>query len=550
MEAGNFIIGVVSGDSRGIVSSTEIFPFSSVATVDSQFDNNPRSNLIGSGSFITPNHVLTAGHVVFDPRRNNPIPSGARVTPSTTQGNLNSRILGNESDPGANVNPDGINYLLDFDQVSGSVRGLIPFDRDIALLSSNINSLEPENSIGIITFVDPFSAKGLNIRTAGFPADGRTIGDNTDMTRLNGRTLVESPKPGLGLDPNNSDVGRIQEVGDVTRNPSNPDELIDLERIIYFSFDIDVESGQSGGPVWHTLAGDSQPRMLGLITGALTGNPINLGLDFGTVGILITTDVYDSIMVQLEQDGWAGIGNVLPENAIVGSENDDFIVGSFRRERIVGAGGENLLFGGGGDDRLEGSLGIDLALFAEPVENYTILEDIENGGFIVEHTGGSQTEGRNLLTNIELAVFGYDISSSTENQDSLYFLPLNLEVNQDILDNLSLRFPSIETIENFILSSDIYQPPLADDLFHSPHFGNENGNSLGGEVRNGIFANLFMNGVNPLPPSQSFPQDNERSNFIGADDNNFDSLPQDIITPPSNNFVPHNSIFDSAFVRI
>ncbi|AFZ47604.1 hypothetical protein Cyast_1643 [Cyanobacterium stanieri PCC 7202] len=496
MDNNNFTIGIIEGDSRGIVPASDVFPFSSVVTLDAQFENNRNSNVVGTGVMITPNHVLTAGHVVYNPRRfNNPIPTAVRATPSALQGELNSRVIGNELDPSANVN--GINYLLDFDQVSGTVRGLTPFDRDIALLTTNDNPapLAPDEVVGIVTFVDPQSALGLGVSSAGFPSDGRTIGDNSTMARLNGRTLVQSPKPGLGLDPQNPDTGSIRQVGDRTRGSN--DEFIDLERIIYFSFDIDVEGGQSGSPVWHILQGDTTPRVLGLITGSLTRNPMDLGIDFGNSGILITTDIYNNITTQLEQDGWGEWGNVLPENAIVGSNENDLIIGSFRRERIIGAGGENLLFGGGGDDRLEGGAGIDLALFAEPVENYTIIiEDLENGIFTIEHTGGSQTEGRNLLTNIEMAVFGYDINLSAQEQNNLSFLPLNIEPNQDILTNLSDRFPSIANINELILPREIYQPTVAnttpetsDSLFH-------NNNSPPAPVHNNPFASLFS-GLTP-----------------------------------------------------
>lgn len=518
MDNNNFMIGVIEGDSRGIVPSSDVFPFSSVVTLDAQFSNNRNSNVVGTGVMITPNHVLTAGHVVYNPLRfNNPIPTAVRSTPSALQGGLNSRIIGNELDPAANVN--GINYLLDFDQVSGSVRGLTPFDRDIALLTTSDNPapLTPDEVIGIVTFVDPQSALGLRVNSAGFPSDGRTIGDNGTMGRLNGRTLVQSPKPGLGLDSQNPDTGSIRQVGDRTRSPDN-NGFIDLERIIYLSFDIDVEGGQSGSPIWHILEGDTTPRVLGLITGSLTRNPIDLGIDFGNSGILITTDIYNNITTQLEQDGWKELGNVLPENAIVGSNESDLIIGSFRRERIIGAGGENLLFGGGGDDRLEGGAGIDLALFAEPVENYTIaIEDLENGIFAIEHTGGSRTEGKNLLTNIEIAVFGYDINLSQAEQNNLSFLPLNIEPSQDILTNLSDKFPSIANINELILPRDIYQPTVVNTIPGTSDSLFNNTNPTPAPINNNPFASLFS-GLTPR-------QDIIYLSPSGIDKTNYNQIP-------------------------
>lgn len=517
MDNDNFIIGVIEGDSRGIVSSPEVFPFSSVVTLDSQFNSNRNSNVIGSGVMITPNHVLTAAHVVYNPRRfrDNPIPTAVRATPSGFQGDLNSRVIGNELDPLANVN--GINYLLDFDQVSGVVRGLTPFDRDIALLTTSDNPapLGTEDVMGVVSFVDPQSALGLRVNSAGFPSDGRSIVDNTMMERLNGRTLVESPKAGLGLDPENADTGSIRQVGDRTTTLNN--ELIDLERIIYFSFDIDVEGGQSGSPVWHILEGDTTPRVLGLITGSLTRNPIDLGIDFGNSGILITTDIYNNITAQLAQDGWGELGNVLPENAIVGSPDNDLIIGSFPRERIIGAGGENLLFGGGGNDRLEGGKAFDLALFAEPVENYNIsIEDLENGIFAIEHTGGSQTEGRDLLTNIEMAVFGYDTNLSAQEQNNLSFLPLNIEPDQGTLTNLSAKFPSLTNIDDLILPREIYQPTTQSTMPETEDFLLNN-NPPPVTSNNNPFASLF----NSLTPQQ----DTIYLSSSGIDNTNYNQIP-------------------------
>jgi V8-like Glu-specific endopeptidase len=71
-----------------------------------------------------------------------------------------------------------------------------------------------------------------------------------------------------------------------------------------YSRNIDTVKGQSGSPVWHTLQGDNEPRVLGVHS---TGGNV------GNFGALITKDVYDRIMDQIEGDGNA---NDLPENAI------------------------------------------------------------------------------------------------------------------------------------------------------------------------------------------------------------------------------------------
>ncbi|MBE9223606.1 trypsin-like peptidase domain-containing protein [Cyanobacterium stanieri LEGE 03274] len=455
MDSDNFTIGIIEGDSRGIVNDPSVFPFNSVVTVDSKFDGGGNANLIGSGVLITPNHVLTAAHLVYS--FNNGIPSAVRTTPSAFQGSLNSRIIGNELDSLANVN--GINYLVGFEQISHNPKGLIPFNQDIALLTTNDNPapVAPEDMMGIVTFVDPASALGLNIRSAGFPGDGRTIENNTTMEKLNGRTLVESPQI---LDPENPNFGSIRRVGDRTINPKN-NESIDLVRIIYFSFNIDVEGGQSGSPVWHILEGDNQPRILGLITGSVIQNPLDLAIDYGNSGILITTDIYNNITNQLKKDGWENLGNSLPENAMVGSENNDLIIGSFRRERIMAVGGDNLLFGGKGDDRLEGAEGIDLALFTESVENYQItLEDTDKGIVAIAPKQENSREGKDLLTNIELAMFGYDVSLPLTEQKDITFLPLTVEPNQEIINNLVSRFPHLSNINDLILPSLMYEPVL------------------------------------------------------------------------------------------
>ena len=131
--------------------------------------------------------------------------------------------------------------------------------------------------------------------------------------------------------------------------------------------------------------------------------------------------------------------NKLPENAIVGSDSlNDTITGSYRRERILGEEGNDILSGGRANDRLEGGIGNDtlkgekendrlqgdegndlleggegddFAVFSDEFKNYNYSDFTgSTSGFtedtiIFNHARGTQTDGQDILKDIEWAQF-------------------------------------------------------------------------------------------------------------------------------------------------
>ena len=219
---------------------------------------------------------------------------------------------------------------------------------------------------------------------------------------------------------------------------------------------IDVERGQSGSGVWTTLEGDNQPRILGVIS--------ETEEDSGEHFIpLITPEIYKGITEIMEKDDGTDDANVLPENAIVGSANDDTIEGSYRRERILGNEGQDTILGGDADDRLEGGNGndvlrgekgndrlqgdggndfldggegdIDVAVFSDDytVENYD-YEEITGSTFgvvdeliTIDHIGGTGADGKDTLDGIEWGLF----ESGAEDLENQAFIPQEAKTNRE-----------------------------------------------------------------------------------------------------------------------
>ncbi|WP_413167715.1 Calx-beta domain-containing protein [Capilliphycus salinus ALCB114379] len=404
---------VIGLDSRQVITTFGVFPFSTVTTVDIQTPIGPG---YGTGITISPNHIITAGHNVYD-TQNNQTANQLRTTISVNENALNSRDIGNPNDPPANVT--SVNFLA-------SYRNTEQPEDDIALFTTSDAPLTANNVVGLIAFVNPESAEGLTIDTGGYP------GDN-----------VESNIPG------NSGVrGR-----DLVRSPGTADSPGEIEdtsgRRFFYSSDVDTFGGQSGSGVWHTLEGDSIPRVLGVHTqGVISSGDSFIDFILGkrNSGVLITTDIYDMIVAQMEADSGTTNANDLPENAIIGSDSsffsflgldnsgNDTIRGSYRKERIIGRGGDDRIFGGGANDRLEGGDGVDQALFSDLFTNYSFnITDPTQQAFEFEHTGGSGADGTDTTQDIEFGVFEF-VDSDKDGRDddnNLFFVPLQVDPNDD-----------------------------------------------------------------------------------------------------------------------
>jgi len=430
-------------DNRRVIQPTDSdfnkFPLPAVTAIDTTIDLNPGGDMeleagFGSGVVISPNFVLSAAHNFYpeDEARkgNGRNQDEIRVSNSINQLRLNSREIGHPNDIedlDVNVIPDdniGIFYPTNW-------RSTLDVEDDIAFVKTVNNALiSPSSFAGLIAFVDPKTAEDYTIQTAGYPIDNvsSNIPGNSGQET---RDLVLAPESFAQL-------GRIEIVAG---------------RRMQYSKNIDTISGQSGSPVWHTLEGDDTPRVLGVHS---------TGGDAGNFGALITKDVYDIIMDQIEEDENP---NLLPENAIIGSDpsflgligGNDQIIGTYRQERIIGKKGNDIIFGEGADDRLEGEEGNDkleggagddqldggtnlpiidplssfiendVAVFSGNISEYEISTDT-SGGFLgtpigeeaittITHLNGG-IDGTDTLTNIEILKFA-DVAVPLSSDDGI-----------------------------------------------------------------------------------------------------------------------------------
>ncbi len=369
--------------------------------------------------------MLTAGHNAYSifPKG---LATSLRTTISTNVNTLPYRLIDkNPANSKANATGNDVNFLADYNTTE------VPED-DIALITISNTPLAASAVIGIIAFVNPSSAQGLTIETAGYP------GDN-----------VSSNIPGNSGVP---DLDLVQASGSIVDTKN---------RRFFYSPTVDTAAGQSGSGLWHTLDGDSTPRVLGVHTlGASADGFLSPNRNSG---VLITTDIYDEIVAQMEADSGTANANDLPENAIIGTDpstflfffqrgGEDFIRGSYRRERIIGKGGNDKLFGGGANDRLEGGGGVDQALFSEEFTEYTVtIIDPNQKTFEINHTSGTMAEGIDTTEEIEFAVFEFNDANNDGRDDNgnLFFVPLQIDPN----DNTKLKdgpeiTPEVDILDN------------------------------------------------------------------------------------------------------
>jgi V8-like Glu-specific endopeptidase len=412
---------VTGSDSRLSTTDFTTFPLNAVVAVDiydrSEITPNFRGNFEGSGITIAPNYVLTAGHNVYN-NKTKKLAFALRTTTSANQPALATRDLSRSASSNV-LEPFFFPKRYD---ISGAS------EDDIALLKTEDEPITATNTIGLLAFVNPETAQNLSILSAGYPSEFTTY-DNLPL----GRSLVLSPGTGTASIVITQGNGRF-----------------------FYSDDADSERGHSGSGVWHILDGDIAPRVLGVhIEGYDKNSPVQRNN-----GVLITTDVYDAIVKQIETDSGITNADELPENAIVGSDVSDSIFGSYRKERILGGSGDDRLFGGGAADRLEGGEGTDQALFSDVFTNYTYsITDPNNKYFTFDHTSGTRANGIDSLKEIEFGVFEFEDANKDKQDDdgNLFYVPLlvdpknsskikdgvEIKPSQDILNNSGSKIGTI-----------------------------------------------------------------------------------------------------------
>ncbi|MEM8719526.1 MAG: hypothetical protein AAGE84_09490 [Cyanobacteria bacterium P01_G01_bin.39] len=225
------------------------------------------------------------------------------------------------------------------------------------LAEDTSDSSESAEPLGIVAFVNPEDAVGLNIFTAGYPGSFNI--EDIDISK-NAQFIFEDDNGNTFLD----DEGNFSTIATVMFRADG--SIVDIEnenfkKDFVLSQTVDGEPGQSGSGLLTFLDGnpdlitpDSEPRVAGVLSFVTPDSVVTAAID---------KPVYDNIVAEIGRVQGTENGNDLPENAIVGKDanfsNADDIVGSYRRERILGLGGNDVLEGMGANDRLEGGEGND-----------------------------------------------------------------------------------------------------------------------------------------------------------------------------------------------
>lgn len=410
-------------DERKVITSFGKFPHSAITILDSHVQGETSH---GTGIFVAPNHILTAAHNTYH-KNGYGKNDGTRFTISADVNTPKDK--GSFFNLGQDNVEKNINYLANFK--TGA------FADDISLLTTTEAPIAAKNAIGIMAFVNPETAKGFSLKMAGYASDnvGANIKGNSGKAN---RDLVLAPGDGTGK---------------ITQN---------YGRRIFYSRNVDGATGMSGAPIWHKLEGDKE-RVLGVHA---YGNKL-----VGNQGVLVTTDIYDKIISQIEQDSGTGNADELPENAIIGSDKivkelnfaidanapvtvdkgDDYIHGSYRKERIMGRSGNDRLFGGDADDRLEGGDGVDQALFSDKFTNYEYtITDPSNPAFKFKHTNGKG--GTDSTKDIEFGVFEFEDKDRDGKDDDgkAFYVPLQVDPE----DNKKIKDGAIINPEQDIFNRD------------------------------------------------------------------------------------------------
>ncbi|WP_181711332.1 Calx-beta domain-containing protein [Roseovarius sp. TE539] len=372
-----------------------------VNAVDTLYSKAPPS--IGSGIFLSPTHILTAGHVVEEAGE---LPNGIRVNLPENVSSVSNRFDHSTSEHNVRDSPK---FPTDFDQVG--FNPIAHANTDIALLTADNPLFSDSREVGMVVFLGNQDLIGRKVQTAGYPRSNSTDPDGKTQFQASGE--VHGTLGALfGVDPRYS-----------------------------FTDTLDAQGGQSGSGIWidEALYGESSLLVSGVITTIPTSvsNDVTKLQDGDVKGVRITKEVYDDITAQMLADRGAASAASLPENVIVGRDSgvlgiggNDFIDGSYRNERVIGQGGEDRVFGGGGNDRHEGGDGVDQALFSGPFADYDFaITDPANAHFEFMHTRGAQTDGTDSTKDVEFAVF--EFQDEQQDPEDQFFVPLQVDPDDD-----------------------------------------------------------------------------------------------------------------------
>ena len=207
--AGSILPESVFGeDDRIRLSETDAFPWRAIGQITVTGNG---TTALGTGVMISPQHMLTAGHVVLDG-----IFGGDDRADSMTVD------FGEGGSPGLDLSAEMLTFRTlpawESSRATGSDLALVTLDRSIGAVTGSFDTF----AIGLTDFFN-----GANVNIAGYPAD---IAAGQALTLANG-----------------------------------PIELGTTERL-YYNGTLDTAGGMSGAPIWQFFPSTGERKLIGIHT--------------------------------------------------------------------------------------------------------------------------------------------------------------------------------------------------------------------------------------------------------------------------------------------
>ena len=124
---------------------------------------------------------------------------------------------------------------------------------------------------------------------------------------------------------------------------------------------------------------------------------------------LAAGDVVQGVAVSLLRgrgtDGMAEGDRITNVERIFGTITDDVFTGDHGNNKLYGEAGNDVLIGNGGNDLLSGGLGQDTVIYSGAMADYEITRASNGFSLSVEHIGGAQGDGSDILAHVEVVRF-------------------------------------------------------------------------------------------------------------------------------------------------
>lgn len=288
-------------DDRVLVSDTTAAPWSAVVKVEMDFDGNGTYEYAGSGSMISTNDVLTAGHVLWDPTYG--YAKSVRVTPGQSG---SSEPFGSAIATSSDLHvPD--NYIA-----AGGVafyNTALAYDIGVINLSADLGDSTGWFDTQAVSGSD---VSGTTVYTAGYPGD------------LLGAQYMFTTSGIVSFTHDNN---------------------------MYYTDTLDSYGGQSGSPVWWYDAATGTQTLVGVHTfGGFTYNG----------GTLLTDEFYTLLNTwTADATASATITGTAAAETMAGTAAADVLYGYSGDDTLSGGGGTDVLYGNIGLDVILGGSGND-----------------------------------------------------------------------------------------------------------------------------------------------------------------------------------------------